>query len=94
MKYCSDHIDKYGLDTLYDVVVNKVPFDGLEHDLVGASEVALHALHTLFDLEFGEDERLLGKSKLSMQGLFGDLCLSLERMAIFQDGQADEWCNA
>lgn len=94
MKYCSDHIDRYGLDTLYDVVVNKVPFDSLEHDLDGASQVALHALHTLFDVEFDDNERLFGKSKLSMQGLFGDLCLSLERMANFREGQTDEWHSA
>lgn len=92
MKYCSDQVDREGLNTLYDVIVNKVPFDTLEHDIENAVQVALTAMHTFFDVE-QEDDKVLGKAKLSMAGLFGGLALSLERMENFREGQADEWRN-
>jgi hypothetical protein len=92
MKYCSDRTDYDGLQTLYDVVVNKEPFDSDVHDVESACEVAYHALHTLYEVEF-EDGMIYGRSKVSLAGLMGDLVLLLERMANFREGQTDQWPN-
>lgn len=92
MKYCSDHVDLEGLETLHDLVAEKVPFDSLEHDIDNACEVAYHTLHTLYDVEF-DDGVIYGKPKLNLEGLMGDLILLLERMANFRESQADEWPN-
>jgi hypothetical protein len=89
MKYLSDHHDRCGLDTLYDLVINKTPFDDAKPEIENASEGGMYILNTLFEIE-ATDGTVLGKSKLSMEGLFRDLLLLLERCEIFIEAQAEE----
>ena len=89
-KYINDHVDKEGFEALHDVVVNGAPFQGCEHDLEGAYSVACHTLYTLFDVQF-KDQMVFGKSKLSMEGLMGNLVMFLERVENFQESPSDPW---
>jgi len=84
--------DDSGFDTIYDVVVNKSPFDISEHDLIEAHDVCYDILHTLFEIEF-KDEMVFGKPRLSMERLFGDLINLLERIEHFKEEQANQWPN-
>jgi hypothetical protein len=88
LKYCSDNLDYDGLNTLHDVVTNRSAFGDPEHDVEEAGEVALHMLHTLYDID-GAGEVIYGRPKLNMEKLMGDLVIMLERMHNHRDGSRD-----
>jgi len=89
MKYLSDHHDQCGLDTLHDLVINKTPFDDAGPDIESARLGGKYILHTLFEFN-ANDGTVLGKSKLSMEGLFRDLLLLLERVETFIETETEE----